>query len=91
MGRRYLAKKRRRLVKEWTELEAANVVNLAAIVAKVAKFVVKARLNHVSTYTERSRVAVDILRVKADVLKEDNRNMGLVLTGMISRGSTKLS
>ena len=35
-----------------------------------------------STDTERSRVAADLLRVEADVLKEDNRIMGMNLTGM---------
>ena len=34
------------------------------------------------TDTERSRVAADLLRVEADVLKEDNHIMGMNLIGM---------
>ena len=75
-------KKARRLVKEKIELEAANEVNMSAIAAEVAKFTEKARLHQVSTDTERSKLALEILRHEADVLKEDNRVMGLVLTGM---------
>lgn len=82
-GEKVMGQKRaRQLLKEQPEIDAATAANHAAIAAEQAKYTDRARLHHLAVESEMERSQADKLMAEVDLLKEDNRIMGLDLNGM---------